>query len=133
MRPSNLPIATMLAIACTTLAGCASDQAHTASDPNSHDHDTQATPAMAAVGRDDATPVTGRSVTLWVYGMSCPKCVSNVDVTLSRIPGVTDVTINMRDGIVVAALDGVTHPTRGAFARAVDDAGLTLVRLEAAP
>jgi copper chaperone CopZ len=133
MRPNALRVATLVATACLVVAGCAGDDAHSTAKSGTHAHQSSDAPAMAAVGRDDATPVEGRAVTLVVYGMSCPKCVTNVDVTLSRIAGVRDVAINMRDGIVVATLDGTTRPSRGAFARAVDDAGLTLVRLEITP
>lgn len=78
-------------------------------------------------------PLVGSSARLAVHGMSCPKCVSNVDITLKRLPGVTSAAINMRDGIVDVAFGEGTRPTPRQLAKAVEDAGLTLVRIEVAP
>jgi copper chaperone CopZ len=62
--------------------------------------------------------------------MSCPKCVSNVDLSLLRVPGVERVAINMKDGLVTVDLAESPKPTAAQLARAVDAAGLTLARID---
>ncbi len=81
----------------------------------------------------DDQPVESAGATLWVYGMSCPKCVSNIDITLKDLVGVSQVQINMAAGIVQVGFSGERHPTPRQLAKAVDNAGLTLVRMVATP
>lgn len=78
----------------------------------------------------DQTAVTTSPVTLSVKGMSCPKCVTNVDIQLARIPGVQKSRIDMAAGKVVVDVDPTKHVTRGALAKAVDDSGLTLASID---
>ena len=78
----------------------------------------------------DETAVTTSPVILNVKGMSCPKCVTNVDIQLARIPGVQKSSIDMSTGKVTVNFDPAKHVTRGALAKAVDDSGLTLTSIE---
>ena len=78
----------------------------------------------------DTTPVATSPAVLHVKGMSCPKCVTNVDIQLARIPGVRKSSIDMASGIVTVDFDPAKGVTRGALAKAVDDSGLTLARIE---
>lgn len=78
----------------------------------------------------DPTPVTVSPVKLLVKGMSCPKCVTNVDIQLARIPGVKKSQIDMSTGVVTVDFDPSKSVTRGALAKAVDDSGLTLASIE---
>lgn len=78
----------------------------------------------------DTTTVTTSPVVLQVKGMSCPKCVTNVDIQLARIPGVKKSSIDMASGKVVVDFDPTMNVTRGALAKAVDDSGLTLASIE---
>jgi predicted porin len=74
--------------------------------------------------------VTTSPVKLHVLGMSCPKCVSNVDIQLMRVSGVQKAQIDMGSGIVVVDFDPSKKITRAALAKAVDDSGLTIASIE---
>jgi copper chaperone CopZ len=63
---------------------------------------------------------------LVVLGMSCPKCISNVDLQLARIEGLRDAKVDMRHGLVTFAVPGPTQPSRAAVSQAILDAGFTL-------
>ncbi|MEY2807274.1 MAG: Heavy-metal-associated domain [Planctomycetota bacterium] len=63
---------------------------------------------------------------LVVLGMSCPKCISNVDLQLARIEGIRDAKVDMRHGLVTFVVPGPAEPSRAAVSRAILDAGFTL-------
>jgi copper chaperone CopZ len=107
------------------LTGCATSDATTTGGTDSHG----ASPALLA----DGTPVSGSGSLLWVRGMSCPKCVSNVDLQLKRLPGVDRVAINMGLGTVSVTYAGAERPMKRQLAEAVDNAALTLLRIEEVP
>lgn len=83
----------------------------------------------ASAGVTDST-VTRSPVTMVVHGMSCPLCANNIDLLLRRVPGVIDVTINLADGAVKVHVDQANPPTYAALARAVDQSGFTLVKID---
>jgi copper chaperone CopZ len=83
-------------------------------------------PALAAIG--DGTLAPGRH-DLVVRGMSCPKCISNVDLQLKRIDGVVDPQVDMKNGRVVITVREGASPSRAAVARAIEDAGFTLAEI----
>ncbi len=86
------------------------------------------TPADMAHAKDPA-PLAATSVTLFVNGMGCPLCVTNVDKQLERLKGVDTVTVDLGAGTVDVGLTGKTRPSGAALAEAVDNAGLTLVKI----
>jgi copper chaperone CopZ len=63
---------------------------------------------------------------LEVLGMSCPKCISNIDLQLARIHGVGGVQIDMKHGTVALTIAPGVRVTREALNDAVEDAGFTL-------
>jgi copper chaperone CopZ len=66
--------------------------------------------------------------------MSCPKCISNVDLQLKRIDGVGEPKVDMKNGVVAITVREGAAPSRAAVASAIGDAGFTLVEIrEAAP
>ena len=67
-----------------------------------------------------------------VLGMSCPKCISNIDLQLARIPGVSGVQIDMKHGTVSLSVAAGTRVARAALNDAVEDAGFTLGGVRAA-
>ena len=71
--------------------------------------------------------------TLSVRGMSCPKCISNVDLQLARIAGVREVAVDMRNGLVRLSIDDRHEVARSALAAAVADAGFTLASIRTEP
>jgi copper chaperone CopZ len=114
-------IATTLRIALlsTTLAlsGCATtpDAANSASSDSI---------SLGAV--DTASTLTPGKYALVVFGMSCPKCISNVDLQLAKITGVAHPKVDMKHGIVTIEVIGPEQPSREALFREIGDAGFTL-------
>jgi copper chaperone CopZ len=66
---------------------------------------------------------------LRVLGMSCPKCVTNVELQLAKVDGVTGSQINMQSGTVTVQFAAGSRPSDAALGKAVSDAGLTLVSI----
>jgi copper chaperone CopZ len=85
---------------------------------------------FAVVGEGTLAP--GR-YELVVRGMSCPKCISNVDLQLKRIDGVVDPQVDMKHGVVTITVREGSAPTRAAVGAAIGDAGFTLVEIREAP
>jgi copper chaperone CopZ len=75
-------------------------------------------------------PITTPTATLVVHGMSCPLCANNVDKQLLRVPGVQSVEIDMGDGSVRVQLADEPRPSKAQLARAVEQTGFTLVRID---
>ena len=87
-------------------------------------------PSLAAIG--DGTLAPGR-YDLVVRGMSCPKCISNVDLQLKRIDGVVDPKVDMKNGVVAITVRDGAAPSRAAVASAIGDAGFTLAEIRGVP
>lgn len=107
-----------LAAAIMLVGGCAATTSSISSSPS-----------PAAIGDGALGP--GRH-DLVVRGMSCPKCISNVDLQLKRIDGVVDPKVDMKNGRVVITVREGASPSRAAIARAIEDAGFTLAEIRAA-
>lgn len=69
---------------------------------------------------------------LVVRGMSCPKCISNVELQLARIPGITRPEVDMKNGVVTVKVDGNHQPSKESIAGAIADSGFTLVEIRGA-
>lgn len=82
-----------------------------------------------------AEPLTGSSAVLYVNGLGCPQCASNVDVQLLRLPGVNKANVDLSTGQVHLTFQGEKRPSPKRLNDAVEDAGFTLARVttEAAP
>ena len=65
------------------------------------------------------------TTTFQVRGMTCAHGEHAVVSSVSRINGVQSVTVDLRTGLVIIAVDRPTD--RAEIAAAVDDAGYTLV------
>jgi len=113
-------------------AGTATDNSATASTAEVGDAapitTASATAQTAEVG--DAAPITTGSATLWVHGMSCPLCATNIDKQLSKVPGVKNVSVDLGSGRVVVDLKDQPKPSRAALSKAIRDSGFTLTRIE---
>jgi copper chaperone CopZ len=123
--PSFLPAifsAFALAAAAPLVGGCAATGSSSAS--------SSASPAASPVAIGDGTLGPGR-YDLVVRGMSCPKCISNVDLQLKRIDGVANPKVDMKHGVVSVTVREGASPSRAAVARAIEDAGFTLVEIRA--
>lgn len=67
--------------------------------------------------------------TLVVHGMSCPKCISNVELQLARIKGIGHPAIDMKHGFVRIDVEGGSKPSKELIASAIADSGFTLVEI----
>jgi mercuric ion binding protein len=92
---------------------------------------TQPAPKSAAevAGPDSLEP--GRYA-LGVLGMSCPKCISNVDLQLARIDGVSNIAVDMKNGVVRLEVAAGKPVAKSALFAAVNDAGFTLASIRKA-
>ena len=127
--PSFLPAilgAFALAAAAPLVGGCATTGSSSASSSAS----TAASTAASTMAIGDGTLGPGR-YDLVVRGMSCPKCISNVDLQLKRIDGVANPKVDMKHGVVSVTVREGASPSRAEVARAIEDAGFTLVEIRA--
>ncbi|MFM9957585.1 MAG: heavy-metal-associated domain-containing protein [Phycisphaerales bacterium] len=68
---------------------------------------------------------------LYVNGMGCPLCATNINMQLERVRGVTDVKVDLGVGkVTVFMLPNTAHPSPAVLGDAVEDAGFTLVKVE---
>jgi Cu+-exporting ATPase len=67
------------------------------------------------------THPTPETVDLAIGGMTCASCVSRVEKTLSKVPGVTEVSVNLATERAHIGL--TTHPNIAALIKAVQKAG----------
>ena len=112
----------LLCVAAST--GCRTNASSAATSDSGTDSPRSAPAAVAG----PASLPDGR-YTLVVHGMSCPKCISNVELQLTRIKGVVRPVIDMQHGFVVIEVEGGTAPTKLAITDAVIDSGFTLVEI----
>ena len=93
----------------------------------------QANPAAASreggTPEFSARPIEGAEATIVVRGLSCPKCANNVNLQLGKVEGVGETHIDMGAGEVRVVFDTLApvNPSRAALARAITDAGFTVV------
>ena len=80
------------------------------------------------------TPLTARWAVLYVNGLGCPLCATNIEKQLERLKGVQSSAIDLGTGTATLALlhtPGTTPPSPAAIHKAVTDAGFTLVKIVA--
>ena len=78
---------------------------------------------------DDKAAIASPQITLTVMGLSCPQCSGNVERQLKRIPAISTIAIDLGVGVVKIRLNPSQSVTRRALAKAIDDAGYTLVKV----
>lgn len=74
-------------------------------------------------------PLAADSATLYVNGLGCPQCASNIDVQLLRLPGVDKAYVDLGLGQVRLSMSGAKRPSPAQINSKVEDAGFTLVRI----
>jgi copper chaperone CopZ len=89
-------------------------------------HRVSAAEAATAHG---STPIAGEYAKMWVNGMGCPQCVTNIDLQLERQLGASDLKVDLKEGVVYARF-AKDRPTPDQISKATDDAGLTLAKME---
>jgi copper chaperone CopZ len=75
-------------------------------------------------------PLTGSMATLYVNGLGCPLCATNIDLQLKRVNGVEVTKVDLSTGKVDLAMIGPSKPSPKRLHDAVADAGFTLVKIE---
>lgn len=75
-------------------------------------------------------PITADSAILWVNGLGCPQCATNIDLQLERVIGVKSTNVDLSNGKVTVGLAGNNRPSPARLGKAVHDAGFTLVKVE---
>lgn len=78
---------------------------------------------------ESKVPLQGDSVLLYVKGMSCPLCASNLDLQLERVRGVKTINVDLGVGTVEVTFDGDVRPSPFELHKAVEDAGFTLAKI----
>jgi len=127
--------ASFLSVAATALllSGCASNRPSNMSpeyEENVINH-TVSEADMAAAKSKKA--IEADTITLWVNGLGCPLCASNIDRQLERVPGVQTVAVDLSVGkVTLGLIGGAPHPSPWTLGEAVEDAGFTLVKVEQA-
>jgi len=121
----------LIVLALAALAGCASTPGSggdaEATEENAVVH--QPTEAdLAAVKSREA--IATDSAVLYVNGLGCPLCATNVDRQLLRLRGVKTAVVDLSSGTVTIGLTGEKRPSPATLSAAVEDAGFTLVRIE---
>ena len=106
--------AIMIPVLLFGLAGCASNPATTQDTP--HPETSNAQPAS-----NDG----GGVAVITAKGMSCPLCATNADRTLTRLPGVNWVNINLGTGHIEVGVDEANRPSETDLQSAINDAGFT--------
>lgn len=86
-------------------------------------------PDVTSIAADDQ--IRADQVMLTVEGLSCPLCATNVDRQLARLPGVSKVTINLGDGTLFIDVKPGESVSQSALRHAIEEAGYTLVRVDA--
>lgn len=130
---SFLKAAGVLALAAVVLTGCASGggtggvAAAGSMEENAIIH--QVSQAEMEAARAER-PISGKRAVLWVNGLGCPLCATNIDLVLAKVKGVSNVKVDLSTGKVSLDVDPATPPTAARLATVVEDSGFTLVKIE---
>jgi copper chaperone CopZ len=122
------PLALTTCVGLLVLVACSSPKAGGTYEEHPVTHTV--TPADLAFAQSK-DPLPGREAVLYVNGLGCPLCASNIDRQLERVPGVTGVKVDLSVGLVTLNLSGRGNPSPLRLGEAVEDAGFTLVKVEA--
>ncbi len=141
-------VASFAAISILTLVGgCALSGGHSSSTHHASSDASQAGNAatqtanseegivhVATAEQTAAThskkPIAASTAVLYVNGLGCPLCATNIDKQLMRVDGVSAAQVNLGNGTVAIAITGAKRPTAHDISESVLDAGFTLVRIE---
>jgi mercuric ion binding protein len=129
LRPMNYGVFVRVSFLLFCLPACGGPPTHA-------QHASHAAPsAPPEAGSVDPGPAQlgpGRYA-LDVLGMSCPKCISNIDLQMARIAYVSNIQVDMQHGTVAFTVAEGGQVDRAALAEAVADAGFTLAGVRATP
>jgi copper chaperone CopZ len=123
--------AALLSLGLVLLPGCSTSSSSQAGEPAAEENAIvhSVTEADREAAKSKA-PITAGAATLWVNGLGCPLCASNLDKQLLRVRGVETVTIDMAAGTTRVAFEPNASVSPAQLGEAVEDAGFTLVKVE---
>lgn len=141
--PTQLPLALrsaallLSAAALVSLPACSGtgSKPATMTGPNGEVYEEKpinhsVTPEDIAKAQSKAA-IAADSAVLYVNGMGCPLCATNINMQLERVPGVSTVAVDLGVGkVTLGLLPGAKHPSPHTLGEAVEDAGFTLVKIE---
>ena len=117
-------------LSAALVAGCSSNQKNAAAPEAMGEGVTHSVTPADEAATHSREPVTGREAVLYVNGLGCPLCATNIDRQLERLPGVAGVQVDLSVGKVTLAFEGDRRPSPHQISEAVEDAGFTLVKVE---
>ncbi|MGE3106743.1 MAG: heavy-metal-associated domain-containing protein [Phycisphaerales bacterium] len=109
------------------VSGCASGPAEPSYEEHEVVHTATAEEARVATARES---LTGDDAKLYINGMSCPLCATNIDLQLLKVRGVTDVAVDFSTGTALVRFGGSDRPSGAELAHAVAEAGFKLIKIE---
>lgn len=78
----------------------------------------------------DKKQITSQWATLYVNGLGCPQCASNIDLTLAKVEGVKWIYVDLGHGVVQLQFEANSQrPSPHKLMDKVTDAGFTLVKI----
>ena len=109
------------------LTGCQSGSASTSQN-------VSAIPAIPAHPTDPTDPAASfaveRTATIWIKGMTCPFCASNLETYIARIDGMERIDADLATGRVLVQVTSFDDDTESKLRKAVNDSGFTVDRFE---
>jgi copper chaperone CopZ len=115
-------------LAAPALTGCAASSASGTTQEEGVVHQATAADAAHLASRD---PIAENQAVLYVNGLGCPLCATNIDEQLKRMRGVTSAGVDLEHGTVTLGFaQGTRHPSPYELKNVVADAGFTLVKIE---
>lgn len=133
MSINSFAAASHLLVACSivaSLGACASDQSAASSSSTDTEQAVTytATTEEAALIKSDQ-PLPPGPIVMYMNGLSCPLCATNIDQQVEKLPGVSDVKVDLSTGKVKANLTGPQTPSPKQLSTAADAAGVTLIKI----
>lgn len=115
-------------ISVTVLAGCAGANA-AAPEKNAVVHHVSAEDVAYTKSK---VPVVGNGALLYIQGLGCPQCVTNIEPQLKRIKAVDTIKVDLGAGTAALTFKpDLPRPSPERLREAVADGGLTLVKVVA--
>lgn len=128
MSVSRLVVCGLAVGAVVSMSGCEGGGSRKASMENPIVH--HVSEADMAYAKSNS-PIESGSAVLWVNGLGCPLCATNIDHQIARVKGVSKVNVDLSAGKVDVGFDsGSEHPSPASLGEAVEEAGFTLVKIE---
>jgi copper chaperone CopZ len=127
MLKSSFVCGSLLLACVVALSGCASSANAPEYEEKPITHNVTQADIDRAASKE---PLTGKAAVMYVNGLGCPLCASNIDRQLKRVRGVTSIEVDLSVGRVTVGLLPGKQPSPYRLGEAVEDAGFTLVRIE---